>query len=74
MNAMEGPIWAAGLQETLPTRDAAHTMDDTRGDANAGLVGRHGSSDEPERLRGWVMMGLLIREVNISLSLHWHLQ
>lgn len=64
---MEGPIWAAGLL----MRDAAHTMDDTRGDAKAGLVGRHWSSAKPERLRGWVMMGLLIREVKISLSLHW---
>ena len=67
---MEGPLWAAGLQDTLLTREAAHTMDDSKGDANAGLAGRHVSSGKPERLRGWVMMGLLIREVTISLSLH----
>ena len=52
VNPMGGPVWAAGLQDTLLTREAAHSMDDTKGDANPGLFGRHGSSDKPERLRG----------------------
>ena len=52
VNPKEGPVWAAGLQETLLTKEAAQTMDDTKGDAKAGLFGRHGSSGKPERLRG----------------------
>lgn len=69
MNPSGGAGWATGLQQLLLAIEAAHTIEETRGDAWHGLHGRPRSSGRPERLLGSVINGLLISDVKISRSL-----